>query len=66
MPKKTVTIDVDENLLVVASHEMSELLYEFDDDLMSADEEDDVSDVEEKRDSIKQAIQIIDKLTWGD
>ena len=66
MPKKTVTIDVDENLLVVASREMSELLYEFDDDLMSADEEDDVSDVEEKRDSIKHAIQIIDKLTWGD
>lgn len=66
MPKKTLTIDVDENLLVVASHEISELLYELDDDLMSADEEDDISDVEEKRDSIKQAIQIIDKLTWGD
>lgn len=65
MPKKTLTIDVDENLLVVASNEMSELLYELDDDLMSADEEDDISDVEEKRDSIKQAIQIIDKLTWG-
>lgn len=66
MPKKTLTIDVDENLLVVASNEMSELLYEYDSELMSADEEEDVSDVEEKRDSIKQAIQIIDKLTWSD
>lgn len=66
MPKKTLTIDVDENLLVVASNEMSELIYEYDSELMSADEEEDVSDVEEKRDSIKQAIQIIDKLTWGD
>lgn len=66
MPKKTVTIDVDENLLVVASNEISELLYEYDSELMSADEEDDTSDIEEKRDAIKQAIQIIDKLTWSD
>ncbi len=39
MPKKTVTIDVDENLLVVASNEISELLYEYDSELMSADED---------------------------
>lgn len=65
MPKKTMTFDVDENLLVLASNEMSELLYEYDSELMSADEED-VSDVEEQRDAIKHAIQIIDKLTWGD
>lgn len=66
MPKKTVTIDVDENLLVLASNEISELLYEYDSELMSSDDEDDVSDVEEKRDAIKQAIQIIDKLTWSE
>ncbi|HCZ1965441.1 TPA: hypothetical protein O2P76_002576 [Staphylococcus aureus] len=65
MPKKTVTIDVDENLLVVASNEISELLYEYDSELMSADEDDDNRDIEEKRDALKQAIQIIDKLTWG-
>ncbi|MCD9075950.1 hypothetical protein [Staphylococcus haemolyticus] len=66
MPKKTVTIDVDENLLVLASNEISELLYESDSELMSSDDEGDVSDVEEKRDAIKQAIQIIDKLTWSE
>lgn len=66
MPKKTVTIDVDENLLVLASNEISELLCEYDSELMSSDDEDDVSDVEEKRDAIKQAIQIIDKLTWSE
>ncbi|MGZ9438276.1 hypothetical protein [Staphylococcus epidermidis] len=66
MPKKTVTIDVDENLLVVANNEISELLYEYDSELMSADEEGDFSDVEEQRDAIKHAIQIIDKLTWSD
>lgn len=66
MPKKTITFDVDENLLVVASNEISELLYEYDSELMSADEEEDVSDVEEKRDAIKHAIQIIDKLTWSE
>lgn len=66
MPKKTITFDVDENLLVVASNEISELLYEYDNELMSADEDDDVSDVEEKRDAIKHAIQIIDKLTWSE
>lgn len=66
MPKKIITFDVDENLLVVASNEMSELLYEYDSELMSADEEDDTSDVEEKRDAIKHAIQIIDKLTWSE
>ncbi|MBR8976460.1 hypothetical protein HBP17_08740 [Staphylococcus aureus] len=63
MPKKTVTIDVDENLLVVASNEISELLYEYDSELMSADEDGDNRDIEEKRDALKQAIQIIDKLT---
>ncbi|WP_145368593.1 hypothetical protein [Staphylococcus epidermidis] len=66
MPKKTMSFDVDENLLVVASNEMSELLHEFDSELMSADEEGDFSDVEEQRDAIKHAIQIIDKLTWSD
>lgn len=66
MPKKMMTFDVDENLLVVASNEMSELLYEYDSNLMSADEDDDVSDVEEQRDAIKHAIQIIDKLTWSE
>lgn len=66
MPKKTMTFDVDENLLVVASNEISEILYEYDSELMSADEEDDTSDVEEKRDAIKHAIQIIDKLTWSE
>lgn len=65
MPKKTMTFDVDENLLVVASGEMSELLCEYDSDLMSADEED-VSGIEEQRDAMKHAIQIIEKLTWGD
>ncbi|MBU7331923.1 hypothetical protein KR855_01250 [Staphylococcus aureus] len=58
MPKKTVTIDVDENLLVVASNEISG-------ELMSADEDGDNRDIEEKRDALKQSIQIIDKLTWG-
>lgn len=64
MPKKTVTMDVDENLLVVASGEISELLYEYDNELTSADEDGDNRDIEEKRDAIKHAIQIIDKLTW--
>ncbi|MCG1703990.1 hypothetical protein K4P65_04695 [Staphylococcus epidermidis] len=64
--KKTVTIDVDENLLVVASNEISELLYEYDSELMSADEDGDNRDIEEKRDALKHAVQIIDKLTWGD
>lgn len=66
MPKKTVTIDVDENLLVVASNEISELLYEYDSELMSDDEDGDNRDIEEKRDAIKHAIRIIDKLTWSD
>ena len=66
MPKKIVTMDVDENLLVLASNEISELLHEYDSELMSADEDGDNRDIEEKRDAIKHAIQIIDKLTWGD
>lgn len=66
MPKKTVTIDVDENLLVVANNEISELLYEYDSELMSDDENGDYRDIEEKRDALKHAVQIIDKLTWGD
>ncbi|NGG05635.1 hypothetical protein G0Z61_08410 [Staphylococcus aureus] len=65
MPKKTVTVDVDENLLVVARDEMSELLYGYDSELMLADEDGDNRDIEERRYAIKQAIQIIDKLTWG-
>lgn len=64
MAKKTITMDVDENLLVVASGEISELLCEYDDELTSADEDGDNRDIEEKRDALKQAIQIIDKLTW--
>lgn len=32
---------------------------------MSADEDGDNRDIKEKRDALKQAIQIIDKLTWG-
>ncbi|MBE7352678.1 hypothetical protein [Staphylococcus haemolyticus] len=66
MPKKTMTFDVDENLLVVASNEMSELLYEYDSELMSADEEEDVSDVEEQRDAIKYVVKMIDKLLWSE
>ncbi|WP_447401349.1 hypothetical protein [Staphylococcus aureus] len=65
MPKKTVTIDVDENLLVVASNEISELLYEYDSELLSADEDGEIEISKKKRDALKQAIQIIDKLTWG-
>lgn len=64
MAKKTITMDIDENLLVVASGEISELLYEYDDELTSVDEDGDNRDIEEKRDALKQAIQIIDKLTW--
>lgn len=64
MAKKTITMDVDENLLVVASGEISELLYEYDNELTSTDEDGDNRDIEEKRDALKQAIQIIDKLTW--
>lgn len=66
MPKKTITIDVDETLLVVARDEISELLYEYENDLMSADEEGDSRDIEEQRDAIKHVIQIINKLTWSD
>ncbi|MBH4767984.1 hypothetical protein I6D34_10015 [Staphylococcus aureus] len=66
MPKKTITIDVDETLLVVARDEISELLYEYENDLMSADEEGDNRDIEEQRDAIKHVIQIINKLTWSD
>lgn len=64
MAKKTITMDVDENLLVVASGEISELLYEYDNELTSVDEDGDNRDIEEKRDAMKHAIQIIDKLTW--
>ncbi|HCU8809416.1 TPA: hypothetical protein OVH25_001890, partial [Staphylococcus aureus] len=53
MPKKTVTQTLDENLLVVASNEISELLYEYDSELMSADEDGDNRDIEEKRDALK-------------
>lgn len=42
MPKKTMSFDVDENLLVVANNEISELLCEYDNELISADEEGDI------------------------
>ena len=53
MPKKTMSFDVDENLLVVANNEISELLYEYDSELMSDDENGDYRDIEEKKRCIK-------------
>ncbi len=51
MPKKTVTIDVDENLLVVASNECKEFF--IDDELMSADEDGNNGDIRRKKRRIK-------------
>ena len=65
MAKRTITIDVDENLLVTANSSIANLLYEIDDDLMSSDEEDDNRDLEEQRDALKYVVKMIDKLLWG-
>lgn len=66
MAKRTITIDVDENLLVTANSSISNLLYEIDDDLMSSDEEDDNRDLEEQRDALKYVVKMIDKLLWSE
>lgn len=64
MAKRTITIDVDENLLVTANSSIENLLYEIDDDLMSSDDEDDNRDLEEQRDALKYVVKMIDKLLW--
>lgn len=66
MAKRTITIDVDENLLVTANSSIANLLYEIDDDLMSSDEEDDNRDLEEQRDALKYVVKMIDKLLWSE
>lgn len=66
MAKRTITIDVDENLLVTVNSSISNLLYEIDDDLMSSDEEDDNRDLEEQRDALKYVVKMIDKLLWSE
>lgn len=65
MAKRTITIDIDENLLVTANSSIANLLYEIDDDLMSSDDEDDNRDLEEQRDALKYVVKMIDKLLWG-
>lgn len=64
MAKRTITIDVDENLLATANSSIGNLLYEIDDDLMSSDDEDDNRDLEEQRDALKYVVKMIDKLLW--
>ena len=66
MAKRTITIDVDENLLVTANSSIANLLYEIDDDLMSSDDEDDNRELEEQRDALKYIVKMIDKLLWGE
>lgn len=66
MAKRTITIDVDENLLVTANSSIANLLYEIDDDLMSSDDEDDNRDLEEQRDALKYVVKMIDKLLWSE
>ena len=66
MAKRTITIDVDENLLVTANSSIANLLYEIDDDLMSSDDEDDNRDLEEQRDALKYIVKMIDKLLWSE
>ena len=66
MAKRTITIDVDENLLVTANSSIANLLYEIDDDLMSSDDEDDNRDLEEQRDALKYVVKMIDKLLWDE
>ena len=61
MAKRTITIDIDENLLVTANSSIANLLYEIDDDLMSSDDEDDNRDLEEQRDALKYVVKMIDK-----
>lgn len=66
MAKRTITIDVDENLLATANFSIGNLLYEIDDDLMSSDDEDDNRDLEEQRDALKYVVKMIDKLLWSE
>lgn len=66
MAKRTITIDVDENLLVTANSSIANLLYEIDDDLTSSDDEDDNRDLEEQRDALKYVVKMIDKLLWSE
>lgn len=66
MAKRTITIDVDENLLVTANSSIANLLYEIDDDLMSSDDEDNNRDLEEQRDALNYVVKMIDKLLWGE
>jgi len=66
MAKRTITIDVDENLLATANSSIANLLYEIDDDLMSSDDEDDNRDLEEQRDALKYVVKMIDKLLWSE
>lgn len=66
MAKRTITIDVDENLLVTANSSIANLLYEINDDLMSSDDEDDNRDLEEQRDALKYVVKMIDKLLWSE
>ncbi|WP_326515238.1 hypothetical protein [Staphylococcus hominis] len=66
MAKRTITIDVDENLLATANSSIGNLLYEIDDDLMSSDDEDDNRDLEEQRDALKYVVKMIDKLLWSE
>lgn len=66
MVKRTITIDVDENLLATANYSIGNLLYEIDDDLMSSDDEDDNRDLEEQRDALKYVVKMIDRLLWSE
>ncbi|MBE7377704.1 hypothetical protein INS19_02285 [Staphylococcus haemolyticus] len=66
MAKRTITIDVDENLLATANYSIGNLLYEIDDDLMSSDDEDDNRDLEEQRDALKYVVKMIDRLLWSE
>ncbi|WP_210123986.1 MULTISPECIES: hypothetical protein [unclassified Staphylococcus] len=64
MPRKTITVDVDENLLITANREITNLLYDFNDELSSVDDDTDESDIEEQRDAMEHAAKIINKLIW--
>ncbi|WP_210133357.1 hypothetical protein [Staphylococcus sp. GDY8P199P] len=64
MPRKTIMVDVDENLLITANREITNLLYDFNDELSSVDDDTDESDIEEQRDAMEHAAKIINKLIW--
>ncbi|WP_210143274.1 hypothetical protein [Staphylococcus sp. GDY8P193P] len=64
MPRKTITVDVNENLLITANREITNLLYDFNDELSSVDDDTDESDIEEQRDAMEHAAKIINKLIW--